>query len=74
MNQLATIDRRVQTQQAASLGSQIAVAQADARLAQANLDRAQALVKNGFISKAQLSATAVRELVASRSPSGREGT
>ena len=51
---LATIDRRVQVQQASSLGSQIAVAQADARLAQANLDRAQALVKNGFISKAQI--------------------
>ncbi|CAM3155721.1 Multidrug resistance protein MdtA [Sphingomonas antarctica] len=51
---LATIDRRVQVQAAASLQSQIAVAQADARLAQANLDRSQALVKNGFISKAQI--------------------
>jgi HlyD family secretion protein len=58
---LATIDRRVQVQQAASLGSQIAVAQADARLAQANLERAQALVKNGFISKAQID-----QLVATR--------
>lgn len=64
---LATIDRRVQTQQAASLGSQIAVAQADARLAQANLDRAQALVKNGFISKAQIDQlTATRDAANAR--------
>jgi HlyD family secretion protein len=64
---LATIDRRVQTQQAASLGSQIAVAQADARLAQANLERAQALVKNGFISKAQIDQlTATRDAANAR--------
>ncbi len=64
---LATIDRRVQKQQAASLGSQIAVAQADARLAQANLERAQALVKNGFISKAQIDQlTATRDAANAR--------
>lgn len=58
---LARVDRQVQTQQAASLRSQISVAQADARLAQANLDRAQALVARGFISKAE-----VDRLVATR--------
>ncbi|HEU4960821.1 MAG TPA: efflux RND transporter periplasmic adaptor subunit [Sphingomonas sp.] len=57
---LATIDRSVQTQTAASLAAQVKVAQADAQLAQANLDRAQKLVSGGFISKAdidQLTAT-----------------
>jgi RND family efflux transporter MFP subunit len=51
---LATIDRRVQAQQSVSLGAQIAVAEADARLAQSELDRAQALVSRGFISKADI--------------------
>jgi RND family efflux transporter MFP subunit len=51
---LAVIDRSVQTQQAAGLAAQIRVAQADARLAQANLERAQKLVANGFISKADI--------------------
>ncbi len=51
---LATVDRQVQTQQANSLNAQIAVAQADARLAQSNLDRAQQLVARGFISKADI--------------------
>ncbi len=51
---LATIDRRVQSQQSASLGAQIAVAEADARLAQSELERAQALVARGFISKADI--------------------
>lgn len=57
---LAIIDRSVQTQQAASLGAQIQVSQADANLAQANLDRALRLVARGFVSKAdvdRLSAT-----------------
>ncbi|HEY0594537.1 MAG TPA: efflux RND transporter periplasmic adaptor subunit, partial [Sphingopyxis sp.] len=49
---LAIIDRSVQTQQAASLAASIKVAQADADLAQAELERAQALVGRGFISKA----------------------
>lgn len=51
---LATIDRSVQTQQAAALSAGIEQARADARLAKSNLDRARALVKNGFISKADL--------------------
>lgn len=51
---LATVDRRVQTQQVNSLAAQIGVADADARLAQANLDRGQALVSRGFISKADI--------------------
>ncbi len=51
---LATIDRSVQVQTAASLAAQITVARSDARLAQAELDRAAALVERGFISKADL--------------------
>ena len=51
---LATIDQRVQTQQAAALAASVGVSDADARLAQANLDRAQALVTRGFISKADI--------------------
>src|SRR5690606_1479628 len=51
---LAVIDRSVQTQQAASLAASIRVAQADADLAQAELERAEALVGRGFISKADM--------------------
>jgi RND family efflux transporter MFP subunit len=51
---LAVIDRSVQAQQAASLAASIRVAQADAQLAQAELERAQALVGRGFISKADM--------------------
>lgn len=51
---LAVIDRSVQTQQADSLAASIRVAKADADLAQAELDRAQALVSRGFISKADM--------------------
>ena len=51
---LASIERSVQTQEAAQLGAGISVAQADARLAQSEVDRAQALVSRGFISKADL--------------------
>ncbi|MBS0478573.1 MAG: efflux RND transporter periplasmic adaptor subunit [Proteobacteria bacterium] len=51
---LATVDSSVQTQTANSLAAQIAVARADAKLAQANVDRAQALVGRGFVSKADL--------------------
>jgi RND family efflux transporter MFP subunit len=51
---LAVIERSVQTQQAAQQAAQIEVARADARLQQSNLDRAQALVARGFISKAEL--------------------
>jgi HlyD family secretion protein len=64
---LATIDRRVQAQQANSLGSQISVAEADARLAQSELDRAQALVARGFISKADIDRkTATRDSARAR--------
>jgi len=51
---LAVIDRSVQAQQAASLAASIRVAQADASLAQAELERAEALVSRGFISKADM--------------------
>lgn len=64
---LAIIDRSVQTQQVASLGAQIQVAQADARLAQANLDRALKLVGRGFISKADVDRlTATRDAANAR--------
>lgn len=64
---LAVVDRSVQSQQIASQAAQVQVAQADARLAQANLDRALQLVDRGFISKAnvdQLRAT--RDAAAAR--------
>ena len=64
---LAVIDRSVQVQQEASLGAQIQVAQADAALAQANLDRGLKLVSRGFISKADIDRlTATRDAAAAR--------
>lgn len=64
---LAVIDRSVQVQQAAGLEAQIGVAQADARLAQANLDRALKLVDRGFISTADVDRlTANRDVAAAR--------
>ncbi|MBX3565606.1 MAG: efflux RND transporter periplasmic adaptor subunit [Sphingomonas sp.] len=51
---LATVDRSVQSQTAESLAAQVRVAEADARLAQSELDRAQKLVGGGFISKADI--------------------
>lgn len=51
---LARIDRAVQTQQVAQLRATVTQARADAALAQAELDRAQALVSKGFISKADI--------------------
>ncbi len=51
---LATIDRSVQVQTGASLAAQINVTRSDARLAQAELDRASQLVDRGFISKADI--------------------
>ena len=51
---LATVDRSVQAQTAASLEAQTRVARADAQLAQSELDRAASLVDRGFISKADL--------------------
>ena len=51
---LAVIDRSVQAQQADAQEAQIAVAKADAQLAQQNLDRALQLVERGFVSKAEV--------------------
>lgn len=51
---LATVDRSVQSQQAAQLAAQIQAAQANAALAQSNYNRALSLVANGFVSKADL--------------------
>jgi len=64
---LAVIDRSVQSQQQASLAAQIGVSQADARLAQANLDRALKLVEGGFVSKADIDRlTALRDAANAR--------
>ena len=64
---LATVDRSVQSQTAESLSAQIRVAEADATLAQANLDRSKALVANGFVSRADIdSRTATRDAAAAR--------
>ncbi|MCT2401222.1 efflux RND transporter periplasmic adaptor subunit [Novosphingobium mangrovi (ex Huang et al. 2023)] len=64
---LAIVDRSVQTQQQASQAAQVSVAQADARLAQANLDRALKLVDRGFISTADVDRlTATRDAAVAR--------
>lgn len=64
---LATIDRSVQDQAAASLAAQINVSRADAQLAQAELDRARQLVDRGFISKADVDRrTATRDAANAR--------
>lgn len=64
---LATIDRSVQTQTAASLSAQINVARSDLTISQAELDRAQQLVDRGFISKADLQRkAATRDAAAAR--------
>ncbi len=64
---LAVIDRSVQNETAASLAANIAVAQADADLAQAQLARAQALVARGFISRADIDQrTATRDAARAR--------
>ena len=51
---LAVIDRSVQGQEAAQLAASVQAARADAALAQNELDRSQALVGRGFVSKADL--------------------
>ncbi|MDT9598113.1 efflux RND transporter periplasmic adaptor subunit [Sphingosinicella rhizophila] len=51
---LAVIERSVQSQEVQQLAANVEVARADARLAQQELDRAQALVGRGFISKADV--------------------
>ena len=59
---LATVDPAVQAAQASQMQAQIASAVANAKLAQSQLDRAQALVGRGFISKADIdSRTAARD-------------
>ena len=64
---LASVDRQVQTQQSESLNAQIRVAEADARLAQNELDRAKTLAERGFISKADIDRkTAQRDAAAAR--------
>lgn len=64
---LAVLDRSVQSQQTVSQAAQIQVAQADANLAQANLDRALKLVQGGFISKADVDRlTATRDAANAR--------
>ncbi|WP_029625270.1 efflux RND transporter periplasmic adaptor subunit [Sphingomonas sp. PAMC 26605] len=64
---LAQVDRSVQTQTAASLAAQIKVSQADATLAQSELDRAKQLVSRGFISRADIETkTATRDAAAAR--------
>ncbi len=64
---LAVVDARVQVQQQVSSSAQIQVSQADARLAQANLDRALKLVERGFISKADVDRlTATRDAANAR--------
>ena len=64
---LAIVDRSVQSQQLANSQANIGVAQADARLAQANLDRALKLVDRGFISMADIDRlTATRDAANAR--------
>jgi HlyD family secretion protein len=51
---LAQIDARVQEQEVAQLAAGVRQAEADARLAEANLTRAESLVSKGFISRADI--------------------
>ena len=51
---MAVIDRSVQVQQQSSQAAQVQVAQANANLAQANLDRSLRLVEKGFVAKADI--------------------
>ncbi|MBL0925700.1 MAG: efflux RND transporter periplasmic adaptor subunit [Sphingomonadaceae bacterium] len=64
---MVSVDRSVQTQQAAALEAQIGVARADLQLAQNELDRALQLVDRGFISKADVDRkTATRDAARAR--------
>jgi RND family efflux transporter MFP subunit len=59
---LAVVDRSVQAEEIASAAATVQVQEANARLAQSKLDRAQKLVSSGFISAADLeSLTATRD-------------
>ncbi len=64
---LAVIDRSVQVQDAAQLAASVQAARADAALAQNELERSQALVGRGFVSKADLDRKrAARDAAAAR--------
>lgn len=64
---LAVVDRSVQAQQIAGQAANIEVQRANARIAQANLDRALKLVERGFISKADVDRlTATRDAAAAQ--------
>ena len=64
---LVTIDRSVQNQQASGAAAQVAVARADADLAQSNLERALKLVDRGFVSTADVDRlTATRDAANAR--------
>ena len=64
---LASIERSVQSQESNQLAASVSVAQADARLAQSELDRAQTLVARGFVSKADIDRkTATRDSALAR--------
>ena len=64
---LVRIDNAVQLQQSVQLAASVRQAEADARLAQANLVRAEALVAKGFISKADIDQrTATRDSALAR--------
>ena len=64
---LAVLDRAVQAEQAIGIEAQIAGARADAALAQSELDRSQALVARGFVSKADIDRkTATRDSARAR--------
>jgi HlyD family secretion protein len=64
---LASIERSVQSQESNQLSASIGAADADARLAQSNLERAQALVARGFVSKADIDRlTATRDAARAR--------
>ena len=64
---LATVDRSVQSQEAAQLAASIQVARADAVLAQNELNRAESLVSRGFVSKADVDRRrAARDAAAAR--------
>lgn len=64
---LAVIERSVQSEQIKSLAAQVEVARADAKLAQAQLDRAKSLVGRGFISAADIDQrTATRDAAVAR--------
>ncbi|MBD3730025.1 MAG: efflux RND transporter periplasmic adaptor subunit [Sphingomonadales bacterium] len=64
---LVSIDRSVQVQQIASARASVSVAEADAQLAQANLDRALKLVARGFVSQADVDRlTATRDAARAR--------